>query len=112
MHTVVAPKNGIPSHLHAAGATFFAHMLEDHDIVDAGAVAILTRAAECLDRIATASASIEKDGAIIENQYGTAKLHPTVTLEKAARDGFYAALRMLGIKMNAKGDARDVPWDR
>jgi hypothetical protein len=98
--------------LRADGAAFFAGMLADHDIVEAGAVAVLTRAAECLDRIAAARQSIDKDGVIVLTQYGTAKAHPGIAVEKAARDGFYAALRLLGIDMNAWGDVRKrPPWN-
>ena len=45
-------------------------------------------------RIAAARASITKDGAIIENEYGVAKMNPACVLEKAARDGFFAAMRL------------------
>jgi hypothetical protein len=73
-------------------------------------VAILTRAAECIDRIAAARVSIAKDGAIIENQYGVAKMNPACVLEKAARDGFFAAMRLLGIDMSAGITHDPLPW--
>ena len=107
------PRQNVPAHLHAAGATFFAHMVRDHGIVEAGALAVLTRAAECLDRIAAARQSIDKDGAIIRNQYDIAKAHPGLAVEKDARNAFYAAMRLLGIEMNAWGDVRSKrpPWN-
>src|SRR5262249_27833237 len=80
-----------PSHLRDEGAGFFASMRQAYDIEGPASVEILTRAAECIDRIATARASIAKEGAIIENQYGVAKMNPACVLEKAARDGFFAA---------------------
>jgi phage terminase small subunit len=101
-----------PSHLREEGATFFVSMRQAYEIEDPASVAILTRAAECIDRIAAARASIAKDGAIIENQYGVAKMNPACVLEKAARDGFFAAMRLLGIDMSA-GITRDPPpWTR
>ena len=99
-----------PSHLCKEGASFFVSMRQAYEIEDPASVAILTRAAECIDRIAAARASITKDGAIIENQYGVAKMNPACVLEKAARDGFFAAMRLLGIDMSA-GITRDpLPW--
>jgi hypothetical protein len=109
---VVGKSRHLPSHLRADGAAFFAGMIEDHGIDDAARIAVLTQAASCLDRIAGARQSIDKDGVIVETQYGTAKAHPAVAVEKAARDGFYAALRLLGIDMNAWGDVRKrPPWN-
>jgi len=103
-----AVKRDAPSHLRDDGATFFVSMRQAHEIEGPGAVEILTRASECVDRIAAARASIAKDGAIIENQYGVAKMNPACVLEKAARDGFFSAMRLLGINMSA-GTTRDLP---
>lgn len=99
----VARKPGTPAHLRDAGATFYEKMLTETDIGSADQLAVLTRAAECLDRIAAAQVSIERHGEIVVNQYGTPKLNPAVTLEKTARDGFFAAMRMLDIEEPAKG---------
>ena len=98
-----------PSHLCKEGASFFVSMRQAYEIEDPASVAILTRAAECIDRIA-ASASITKDGALIENQYGVAKMNPACVLEKAARDGFFAAMRLLGIDMSAGITRGPLPW--
>ena len=99
-----------PSHLRDDGASFFVSMCQGYEIEGPAAVAILTRAAECIDRIAAARTSIAKDGAIIENQYGIAKINPACVLEKAARDGFFAAMRLLGINMSAGNTREPPPW--
>jgi hypothetical protein len=104
--SVVAPDT--PSHLREDGASFFVSMRQAHNIEGPASVEILTRAAECIDRIAAARTSIAKDGAIIENQYGVAKINPACVLEKAARDGFFGAMRLLGISMSA-GNTRELP---
>ena len=101
-------KRDAPSHLREDAASFFVSMRQAYDIEGPASVEILTRAAECIDRIAAARTSIVKDGAIIENQYGVAKINPACVLEKAARDGFFAAMRLLGINMSA-GNTREVP---
>ena len=101
-------KRDAPSHLREDGASFFASMCQAYEIESPAAVEILTRAAECVDRIAAARASIAKDGEIIENEYGVAKMNPACALEKAARDGFFTAIRLLGINMSA-GNTRELP---
>jgi P27 family predicted phage terminase small subunit len=105
-------RQNVPAHLHEEGRRFYEQMLADHDIVDAGSLAVLTRACECIDTISAARRAMSKDGPLVLNQYDLPKAHPALAVEKAARDGFYAALRMLGIKMKTKGNALDVPWDR
>ena len=106
--SAVAPD--APSHLREDGASFFVSMRQAYDIEGPASVEILTRAAECIDRIAAARTSIAKDGAIIENQYGVAKMNPACVLEKAARDGFFAAMRLLGINMSANTTRDPPPW--
>lgn len=57
--------------------------------LDAGSIAVLTRAAECLDRIAAARAAILKEGEF----------------------PFFAAMRLLNIDVSA-GPGRDAaPWE-
>ena len=90
--------NGAPSHLRREGSAFYKAMRKQHlTLDDAAALTILTRAAECIDTIAAARAAMAKDGEIIRNQYDLPKLQPAVTVEKSARDGFFAAMRLLGI---------------
>src|SRR5262245_46842188 len=74
-----------PSHLRQEGAGFFTAMRKAHSLDGPAAVEVLTRASECLDQLAAAHKAIAKDGEIIENQYGVAKLHPALVLEKSAR---------------------------
>ena len=101
-------KRDASSHLREDGARFFASMCQAYEIESPAGIEILTRAAECVDRIAAVRASIAKDGEIIENQYGVAKMNPACALKKAARDGFFAAMRLLGINMSA-GNTRELP---
>ena len=50
-----------------------------------------------LDRIEAAQCSIAEHGEIFTDQYNKPRLNPAVGLEKTARDGFFAAMRMLDI---------------
>jgi hypothetical protein len=83
-------------------------MLSDYRIEGAADLALLTRAAECIDTITAARAAMAKTGPIIKNQYDIDKLHPAVAVEKTARDGLYTALRMLDIDRREAG-AKDLP---
>jgi hypothetical protein len=100
-----------PSHLRKEGAAFFASMVDRHGIDDPRRLALLEKASECLDTIAAARAAMAKTGPVILNQYDIAKAHPAITIEKQARDGFFAALRLLDV--DAGGSADDPPpWAR
>lgn len=94
---------GTPRHLRDSGAAFYQQMLAETDIASADDLAVLTRAAECLDRISAAQASIAEHGEIVTNQYNKPTLNPACNLEKQARDGFFAAMRMLNIEEEPKG---------
>ena len=48
-----------PSHLCKEGASFFVSMRQAYEIEDPASVATLTRAAECIDRIAAAARASE-----------------------------------------------------
>ena len=93
------------------GAAFFREMLAEYAIADAGGLSVLCRAAECVDRMAAARASIAKDGEIIQNQYNVPKLNPACVLEKQARDGFYAAMRLLSLDIEAPEPRAYRPWE-
>jgi phage terminase small subunit len=101
-----------PAHLGEAGAAFYRKMLQETDISGADELAHLTRASECLDRIAAAQASIAEHGEITVNQYNQPKLNPACNLEKQARDGFFAAMRMLDIQDDAPKADRYGHWRR
>jgi hypothetical protein len=102
----------VPAHLREAGARFFTEMRDDYRFEDAASLAALTRGAECVDRIAAAQESIAKDGEIVRNQFGAPKLNPACTLEKVARDGLFAALRLLDVDFGNDDDkgALNKPW--
>jgi hypothetical protein len=91
-----------PKHLGAEGSAFWKEMVGEHDITDTARVALLTRAAECLDRIAEARAEIAKTGLTVVGAAG-ARINPACRLEKEARDGFLAAMRAL--RLGADGAA-------
>jgi hypothetical protein len=97
---MLVKRHATPPHLLADGAAFFVEMVDEYDVCDAGGRAVLTRAAECLDRMAAAQRAIAADGEVVKNQYGMPVLHPATKLEKESRDGFLAAMRMLNLDVD------------
>src|SRR5262245_39029592 len=64
--------SGAPKHLGKEGRALYDELHRDLDVAG---VAILTRAAEALDRLADAQAEIGRDGALVETNWGR-KQHP------------------------------------
>lgn len=83
-----------PPHLNEAGTAFYLEMTAAYDIGEAAAIALLTRAAECQDRLAEAQASIAEHGALLRYE-GKVVTNVACKIEKEARDGFLAAMRQL-----------------
>lgn len=102
-HAPAAGKLDPPAHLRDEGAAFFRRIVARRIVaefaIEGGAVDVLTRAGECIDRMAAARASIAEHGEIGVNQYGEPKLNPACSLEKVSRDGFYAAMRLLDLEI-------------
>ena len=111
---LVVHKNGAPPHLGKDGSRLFTEMVASYQIEDAGRIAVLTRAAECIDRMAAARKSIEKSGVVIETESGALRANPAVAIEKDARNGFYSAVRLLDLdaRATARDDTQLVPWGR
>jgi phage terminase small subunit len=88
-----------PDHLKADGAALWTAISDEYSIDDAGGLALLTVAAECLDRLRGAQAELEASGTVVKDRYGAPKLHPAVQIEKDARNGFMAALKQLNLDL-------------
>ena len=94
---MLTKRYAIPKHLLTEGHLFFTQMVDEYEVRDCAGLALVTRAAECLDRMAAARQAFATDGEIVKNQYGMSVLNPACKLEKEARDGFLAAVRMLNL---------------
>jgi hypothetical protein len=86
-----------PSHLKDDGCQFFQRMCLEYQVEDCGGLSLLERAAECVDRLVAARAAIAEHGEVITTAGGKPVLNPACKLEKEARDGFLAAMRMLNL---------------
>lgn len=99
----------IPEHLRSEGAAFFESVAEEYEISDAAGLALLSRAAECVDRVAAAHNAIAEHGELVPDRYGGVKLNPACNLEKDARNGFLAALRALNLDLEPLRDSVGRP---
>ena len=84
-----------PSHLASHGKALWGDLVAEYGIDDAAGLALLTTAAECLDRMRAAQKAIHEHGEVVTDRYGQVKVNPACALEKDARSGFLAALKAL-----------------
>lgn len=84
-----------PRHLDKPGRDLFKRLVMDYAITDAGGLALLTTACECLDRMRQAQAAIQEHGALVRDRYDQLKNNPACVLERDARNGYLAALKAL-----------------
>jgi P27 family predicted phage terminase small subunit len=86
-----------PKHLAADGRALWLELQRAYQIVDSGGLALLTTACECLDRMRNAQKLIAERGELIADRYGGLRANPAVIIEKDARSGLLAAIKMLNL---------------
>ncbi|MET4698981.1 phage terminase small subunit [Constrictibacter sp. MBR-5] len=86
-----------PAHLSPAAAAWFARICREHD-VRPGGEAILTLAAELLDRIAAARAALAEHGLVHVDRAGNPRPRPEIAIERDARRDLIALCDRLGIE--------------
>jgi hypothetical protein len=102
-----------PNHLRAAGRRLWVDIVIQYRIGDAAGQALVTTAAECLDRIREAQRAIRQHGALVPDRYGALKQNPACFLERDARAGMLSALRALNLDLEPLRDrGRSTAFDR
>jgi len=102
-----------PGHLKAAGRRLWTDIVNQYRIADGAGLALVTTAAEALDRIREAQAAIRKHGALVADRYGGVKQNPACFLERDARAGMLSALRALNLDLEPLRDrGRPTVFDR
>jgi phage terminase small subunit len=96
-----------PIHLGAAGAQLWAEVVRQYRIGDGAGLALVTTAAECLDRLREAQEAVREHGVLIRDRYGGLKANPAIAVERGARDGMIAALRSLNLDLEPLRDRAD-----
>lgn len=92
-----------------AGRKLFGGVASEYEISDAAGIALLTTAAECLDRMRAAQTAIAEHGEVVLDRYGQVKVNPACTLEKDARNGLLAAFRALNLDIEPLRDRVGSP---
>ncbi|GAB4240882.1 MAG: hypothetical protein Kow0032_28800 [Methyloligellaceae bacterium] len=94
------------------GAAFFAGVAEAYAIDDPAGLALLSTAAEALDRMKAAQDAIAAHGEVVKDRYGQVKVNPACALEKDARNGFLASVKMLNLDLEPLRDGPGRPPGR
>jgi len=93
-----------PRHLKSAGRALWTGIVMQYRVRDAAGLALVTTAAEALDRIREAQAAIRMHGALVPDRYGALKQNPACFLERDARAGMLSALRALNLDLEPLRD--------
>jgi P27 family predicted phage terminase small subunit len=102
-----------PDHLEAAGRRLWTDLVSQYRISDGAGLALVTAAAESLDRIRQAQAAIRQHGALVTDRHGVLKQNPACILERDARTGMLSALRALNLDLEPLRDrGRSTVFDR
>ena len=109
---VIPSKSAVPKpprHLKSAGRRLWLDIVEQYRIRDGVGLALVTTAAEALDRMTEAREAIDKHGAIVIDRYGNPKANPACHIERDARAGFLAALKALNLDIEPLRDRGRPP---
>ena len=93
-----------PRHLGKHGRKLFGDIASEYSIDDSAGIALLTTAAECLDRMRAAQEAIAEHGEVVQDRYKQVKVNPACALEKDARNGLLAAFRALNLDIEPLRD--------
>lgn len=88
-----------PRHLGRDGRTLWLELQREYGITDTGGLTLLTTAAECLDRMRNAQALIKQHGECMPSARTGLRVNPAVNIEKDARSGLLAALKLLNLDL-------------
>src|ERR1035437_3027726 len=90
-----------PDHQTAGSQQLWKTIIEDYEI-DTAAEMILVAALESRDRREEARAAIAKDGAVVKDRWGQAKVSPWVAIERDASLALLRCFRGLGFDQEAR----------
>lgn len=96
-----------PAGLGPAGRRFWSAVLVEFELT-AAQLEVLRVTCECLDRLAEARATVERDGAYLPMKAGGFRPHPALAVERDSRIGFLRGQRELGITAVDPDESRPV----
>jgi hypothetical protein len=98
--------------LGTAGGRLWKDLVQEYSIEDPAGLALVTTAAECLDRMRSAQKAIAEHGACVTDRYGQVKVNPAANLERDSRNGLLAALKALNLDLEPLKDGPGRPSGR
>jgi P27 family predicted phage terminase small subunit len=101
-----------PKALSSAAKRLWRGLVEEYDLADVAALAILTAALEAFDRAAAAKALPDADGPVVEDRWGQKKAHPAASIERDSRAAFLAAVKQLNLDIEPLRDGVGRPPGR
>lgn len=90
-----APASVAEDGLGEESRALFGKIVEAFGIDDPAGREILLVGLQARDRLKAAQARIAQGGLIVSDRYGQLKAHPALAIEREARNGWLAALRVL-----------------
>jgi P27 family predicted phage terminase small subunit len=107
MPTIVQSEHNPPKILGKAGAQLWGNIMSQYAITDAGGLAILQQACQCLDDAEACATQIAREGLTITNKQGITKPHPLLVSKLSARSLCCRLLAKLGLNLEpVKGNGR------
>ena len=97
-----------PEHLSPAARRLWTKITGEFVDFDAYAFLVLRTALESWDRLQEARKILDEEGCFY-NAGALKREHPAARVEKQSRDGFLAALRLLGLNLAEPGDVGRPP---
>ena len=88
-------KTDAPKALSREAKGWWQRLVAEYGLDDEAGLLLLQTALEAFDRMRSAQAAIEKDGASVLDRWGQVKPHPLLAAERDARSGLLQSLRAL-----------------
>lgn len=92
-------KHAVPDHLEGPESDFYAAMMGEYGIDDAGGLALLTAACESRGRARRCREAIDRDGELTAE----GKTHPLLLCERDSRKAFVQTLNLMGLDIEPAG---------
>ena len=88
----------------------FRQLISEFRIDDAGSISLLVVACEAHQRARRARERITKDGEVVKDRFGQLRAHPSVAIERDARDAYLRAMRALRLDVKPAAATGRSVW--
>jgi len=99
-----------PSHLEEPEQALFRQLIAEYQIDDAASISLLATAMEAHMRMRHARERIALDGEVVKNRFNELRAHPSVAVERDARDAYLRAMRALRLEPKPAAATKLSAW--